>query len=839
MFRLTFRNLHANKLRLGLTAFAVVLGVSFVVSSFVLTDGLRESFGSLSEEIAAGTDLEIRPGADFDTQTPLDDASVDLVGAIDGVEAAVGGVQSESVIPIQADGTPMATAGPPLLGVSWVDDPTLSSFTVVEGRAPSTGFEFTIDETSAAEGDFVVGETYAVTTQAGRFDLELVGTTRFGEENATLGVVLTQYPIDTAREMLAKPDTFDSIVVRFADGADANEVEARIAAALPVGVELLDQAELVEDNSAEFEQGIDILNNVLLGFAIVALFVSVFIIANTFAIVFGQRTKELALLRAIGASGRQIRLSTMGEAFVVGVISSALGIAGGVGLAAGLGALFDALGAELPDSPVQLATRTVIAAFAVGVGVTMASAFGPARRAGRIAPMAALADRVDAPGASDRRRLTTGAVLFSSGVAAGAFGLFGSPGSTPALLAALGGGAVLVFLGFALLSATAAGPVISLLGFPLRLFGTTGRLSTGNAVRNPRRTASTAASLMVGLALVTTALVVGESFKRGVADTLQSDVTADFVSSFGVGIDPEVANGLAAAGPFAAAAGYRYDEIRIGDDEMEVMGTDLVATGQLFELDLESGSLSADADTLVVHESEATARNLQVGDAVEVTFPSGVVDTLTVGAIFTSQSIIDADWLVNTAEWTQRFGPPADEWVAARMTPEAELADALAELDAVTATYPQITFEDRSQYQASIESEIDQLLVAINAMLVLAVVIALVGIANTLALSVFERTREVGLLRAVGMTRLQTRRMVRWEAVLVALFGSVLGVALGLGFGWAATTALSDDLIGTTTIPTGRIALLVAVCATSGLVAAAFPARRAARLDVLGAIGQA
>ncbi|MFW2382181.1 MAG: ABC transporter permease, partial [Acidimicrobiales bacterium] len=621
--------------------------------------------------------------------------------------------------------------------------------------------------------------------------------------------------------------------------ADPAVVQTAISAALPAQAEAIGQDQLLDDAKAEFNEGINIFNNILLGFAGVALFVSIFIIANTFAIVLGQRTKELALLRAIGASPSQVRRSTMTEALIVGLVASGLGILGGLGLNYGLRAMFDLLGASLPDSPLILAPRTLIVAFAVGVGVTLLSAFGPARKASSVAPIAAMQDSVDAPRASDTRRNLTGALVMAAGVAIGTFGLFGDIPGTASRIALLGGGAVLTFVGLAFASPAVAHPLISALGLPLRTLGTAGSLSTQNAGRNPRRTASTAASLMVGLALVTTALVVGESIKQSISDTLASEVKADYISSPDEGIQPAMLADLSASGSFDPVAAFRYDEIKVGDDVSGVIGTDLEATGQLFDIGVIDGALSSDESSVAVFESEATDRGYSVGDEIPVTFPSGTTETMTVGAIFESSTVMDENYIINTGGWEARFGNTQDWWAAVMIADgvSPEVADAaVAEL---ATQYPQAPFENQAQFRESIEGQIDSMLVAINAMLVLAIIIALIGIANTLALSVFERTREIGLLRAVGMSRRQTRRMIRWEAAQVALFGSILGIGLGLVFGWGVVTALPDSFVSTLAFPVSRISILVVVCGLSGLVAAALPARRASKLNVLDAISHA
>ncbi len=839
MFKLTLRTLNANKIRLALTTFAVVLGVSFVVSSLVLGDGLRNSFGSLSEEIVGGTDLQVQPVSDFGSAQPLEAGLLSTIEQVDGVHHAAGQVLADNIQPIRADGTPVSTVGPPLLGFSWIDDPALSGFTLVDGRAPERGLEFTIDEDAAAGNDMRIGEIYGIVAPSGRVNMELVGIVRFGESNATLGAVLTQYPLETAQNLFNRLGQFDVISVSYDDAVDRAAVQAAITAVLPDQVAALDQAELLDDAKADFNSGVNIFNNILLGFAGVALFVSIFIIANTFAIVLGQRTKELALLRAIGASPAQVRRSTMLEALIVGLVASVLGILGGLGLNYGLRAMFDALGAELPESALILAPRTIIVAFAVGVGVTLLSALAPARKAARVEPIAAMQDSVDAPRESDRRRNLIGAVVMVGGIAVGAFGLFGAIDGTAGRIAVLGAGAVLTFVGLALASPAVAQPVIGTIGFPLRALGTAGGLSTQNAGRNPRRTANTAASLMVGLALVTMAMVVGESIKQSISDTLTSEVRADYIVSADSPINAALISDLTDSGSFSAVSGYRYDEIQVAGTTSGVMAGNLEATNRLFDLGLRAGQLTNDSLTLAVYGPEADEKGFHVGDQVEVMFPSGVGETLTVSAIFDSSTIVDENYLISIGEWDRRFGQSTDWWAAALIADGVSPESASATLAELEVQYPQVGFESQAEFRRSIESQIDQMLVAINAMLVLAIVIALIGIANTLALSVFERTREIGLLRAVGMSRRQTRRMIRWEAALVALFGSILGITIGLVFGWGAVTALPDSLVSTLAFPVSRISILVLVCGLSGLLAAAFPARRASRLDVLDAISHA
>lgn len=835
MLTLTLRTLYANKVRLALTTFAVVLGVAFIVSSFVLGDGLRRNFSSLSEEIVGGVDLEVQPSADFGSALPLEASLLESIAAVDGVRTAEGQVIADGIQPITADGDPITTTGAPLLGFSWIDDPALNSFTIEDGRAPQAGPEFSIDRDAAEKHSLEIGQIYGIVTPTGQVDMTLVGISRFGDDNATLGAVLSQYPIETAQELFGRAGQFDTIAVAFDSAADRTATTESIAAVLPAQAVAIQQADLLADTTDDFTEGI----NILLGFAGVALFVSIFIIANTFAIVLGQRTKELALLRAIGASPAQVQRSALLEALIIGLIASGLGILGGIGLNYGLQALFNAVGADLPATDLIIARRTVITALVVGVGVTVLSSVGPARKAARVAPLAALQDSIDQPKANDRRRNLIGAAVLVAGMTIGAFGLFGSISGIASRITALAVGAVVTFLGVTLASPAIASPVIAALGLPLKALGVAGDLSTQNASRSPRRTASTAGSLMIGLALVTTALVLGESIKQSISETLASEVRADYISSTDGPITANLITDMRDSGSFSAVSGYRYDEIQLNGDVNTVMGADLSATDQLFDLGVSEGAISNDPSTVVLLRSAADELGVVAGDEVTASFPSGIETTLTVAAVFESSTVIDAPILLSTTNWSERFGDSTDVWAAALTDPEASEATAEATLEQLASAYPQVAFESQAEFKDTIEGEIDQLLVVINAMLVLAIVVALVGIANTMALSVYERTREIGLLRAVGMSRRQSRQMIRWEAAQVALFGSLLGVAVGLVFGIGVVTALPDSFVSTLAFPAGRIITLIAVCGVAGLLAAALPARRASRLNVLDAISHA
>ena len=845
MLRLTFRNLAANKARFAMTTFAVVLGVGFVVASFVLSDGLRSTFGDLSEEITGETDLVVRPTADFGEPQPLDESLVAEIAALDGVANAVAFVEApeNGVQPIMADGSTITTQGPPQLMFSWVDDAALGSFTVVEGEAPDEPGEFAMDLDAAATHGFVVGESYDLVTPGGiEPDVTLVATTSFGPDNATVGATLMHVSLDEAQRLFGADGSVDSIPIRLESGADAATVTSAVAGIVDLATtEIIDQATITAEQEAEFNEGIDIVGNVLLGFAIVSLFVSIFIIYNTFAIVLGQRVREIGLLRAIGANAQQLRRSIIFESAVVGVVASVIGVAAGVGIAQGLIALFDAIGAELPDSPIIVAPRTVIFAVVLGVGVTIVSAVAPARHAASISPIQALRDGGDLGEGETTRRLGVGIGGLVAGVALGGFGLFVGAGSTLGTIVVLGAASLSIFLGAALAAPAIARPVTRVVGWPVAsMFGTAGALAQQNAARNPRRTATTGAALMIGLSLVTTGYVVGESIKARLGALIDSSVTADYVITDpnGAGLTPVLADELAATGNFAAVAGMRNDDALVDGDVRGLTAMDVSAIDDLFRIDVTAGAIpNADAaDVILVHIDVAEELAVGVGDVVPVEFASGFATDLTVAAVYDDATIFE-DPVVSGQLFDAAGAAELDDWVAAVLADDVTMADAAPSIAQLELRYPQVDMQTSSEFQQSFEATIDSLLLVVNALLALAVIIALIGIANTLALSVHERTREIGLLRAVGMTRRQTRRMVRWEAALVAVFGAVLGVTIGVVFGWGVVAALPEDGFGgSLAVPVGDIATVVVIATVATLLAAWFPARRAGTLDVLDAI---
>jgi putative ABC transport system permease protein len=839
MLRLTVKNLLANKVRFALTTFGVTLAVSFVVSAFVLGDGLSRSFDDVGRDITAGVDLEVRNTADFGDAPPLSADTVATVVAVDGVANAVSRIDGaeNAVRPIKANGDSIATDGPPQLAFNWIDDPDLSAFTLVDGAPPQVG-EFTMDVDAAAKHGFVIGDRYELMAPDGRVEMTLSGTTSFGADNATLGAVLMQMNTAQAGELFGI-DGISNVAVRIADGANAADVQAAIAAAVPAA-EVVDHETVLEESTADFTAEIDVVRNILLGFGGVAVFVSTFIIYNTFAIVVGQRMRDLALLRSLGADPKQLRRSVLGEAFVVGVLASVGGIGGGIAVAKGIEAMFGAMGVDLITYPLILAPRTLITATVIGVGVTMLAALSPARRAAAVAPIAALTNGAEAQAVGSRSRAVGGSALFGAGLAAGSVGVAGV-GAASVTVASLIVGATALLLGVTVLSPLAVGGVTRVLGRPMRMFaGVAGALAQKNAARNARRTATTAAALMIGLALVTTALVVGESVKSKIGTTFEQSAKADYYLTDDldeVEFPATLATDLRASDAVAAATGFTKLEARVDGEVTDVIGLDFAQIDGVFDVDVRAGGFARDvANPVVVSVDEAKALGAGLGDVVPVEFANGSHATSTIVGLFDDQSVLTEDFLFDTSVLVGAGVDPTADWLAVSIADDASPADVDALVARLSDEFPYASVETAAEFRQRLAGEVDQVLTMVNAMVALAVIIALIGIANTLALSVFERTRELGLVRAVGMTRRQLRRMVRIEAALVALFGATLGVGLGLLFGFGVVAALPSSFASGMTVPVLPIAVVVLVAAGAGVTAAWLPARRAGRLDVLDAI---
>ncbi|MDH3755098.1 MAG: FtsX-like permease family protein [Acidimicrobiia bacterium] len=844
MLRLSLRNLGANRLRFALTTFAVLLGVSFVVASFVLTDGLLRTFDTLVAEANEGVDARVRSESDFDEVEfllrPVDESVLDEVRQVDGVAEAEGVFQSFKIIPVDGtgpDAEPLETQGPPVLSFNWGES-TLNPMNLVAGEAPDEPGEFVMDVGAVERENFVIGERYDMIGVEGREPFTLVGATQFGDENSIAGTTILGFLIDEIWRLDGADAVYHQIEIAAERDVAQQELVDNVAAGLPDGVEAITGDEATADDQEDFTTIINIFGNILLAFALVAVFVSTFIISNTFNILLGRRVRQLALLRALGASSGQVRFATLLEALIIGLLASVLGLGCGLALALGLRELMNALGFELPDFDLILSARTIIAAVVVGVGVTLLASYSPARRAARVPPVAAMRAGFRFGSGEGTRRTIIATVLAVPGVLLLAYGVFGS-GSTAAVLAALGVGAVLVFIAVSMYAPLFSSPAASALGAPLEKYPgdeITGHMARSNAARDNKRTARTAAGLMIGLALIAMATVVAQSLKETVRAQLGSTVVADYLitSDNNLGFSNQLSSQVEALPEFEEVAAVRDGSFRVAGDTKEITGTELSFLTDLLDLNVIAGDLDA-TDSLVLTEDAATDNAVGVGDTLEVEFAETGMQAITVGAIidddFLSNHIVDLEL------WEQNFASQDDNTVAAKLAEGVDTEEADAALAPLEGAFPQLNFETRDEFTDRLESQLDSLLVIINVFLGLAIVIALLGIANTMALSVLERTQEIGLMRAIGMTRRQTRRLIRLEAGIVSLFGALLGVIVGLIFGWLAVVAIPDSAIDRLAVPAPTLVFYVVIATVAGLLVASLPARRASRLDILDAIG--
>ena len=850
MFKLTLKSLLARKIRLALTTFAVILGVSFVSGSFILADSLRSVFDKIAIEIAGPDWLQVR-GVETIEDDPFSrptvtQSVVDQIRSTEGVYGAEGVIQGFPRISV-GDELVKPLGGAPTLAFNFEQETAeLSGFETLEGSAPGSS-EAMVDIDTANKYDIAIGDTITIRSLQPAEDFQVSGITRWGEDNGG-GAVFVLVNTETAQRRFNYPDSFLAVTVAAMPGVDERELADKLTRELPNGFEAVTSDVVAGEFSDQFDIFITIFQNALLVFAAVALIVSAFIINNTFAIVLGQRVRELGLLRAVGATGRQIRSSVLIDALLIGVIASVVGVFAGLGITWVIKALIDQAGdgSGLPDGPLVIAARTWIAASAVGIGITLLAAISPARKASSIPPIAALRDDLALWSGGGRRRTVIGLLLGIGGGVATVLGTTTDSGAGQQL-GLLAAGALLLFVSISLLSTLVAKPAAKILGWPMTRFArASGNLATQNASRNPRRTASTASALMVGLALVAMVLVVGTSFKKTFSSTLDSSLGADFFidtdgrSSWG--FSPQLVDEMNEIDGVAIAVGFRGGpgtaQMSVAGESKDVIGTQEEGLGRVIDISLIEGSYSGLANNgVLVHKDPAADLSLSIGDTVSATFPVSGPKELRVVGIFDDGSIL-GNWVIDMTTYENGFDPArqSDLFAAIELEEDIKVQEVRPQLDEVVVNYPEAVLQDRTEYQETIEGRIDTLLVTVNALVGFAVIIAVLGIVNTLMLSVFERTREIGLLRAVGMTRRQTRRMIRWEAIIIAVFGGVLGILVGTLLGFIAVQAMPESFITDFGIPVGNFVFILIMCIVAGVLAAILPARRAARLNVLDAI---
>ncbi len=846
MIRFAVHSFFSRKLRAVLTALAIVLGVAMICGTYVLTDSMQNAFGAIFTQVYRNTDAVItgRSAISSSSQNtpPFPESLLAKVRALPDVQAAIGGVASQNAHLIGRNGKVIAYGGAPNLGFS-VDPslPELNSLELVSGTWPGPD-EVVIDNHVASSKHFKVGDTIGVQAEGPVERLRISGIVTLGGSTSIGGATLAGFDLKTAQRLFDKEGELDQIRVDGKPGVTPQQLVAQISPILDPKIEQVRTGSgQAEKDTSDTNEGLSFLQDFLLAFGGIALFVGAFVIANSLSITIAQRTRELATLRTLGASRRQVLRSVLLEALLLGVLASLVGLGLGVALAQGLSALFDAIGITLPRAGLPLETRTIVVSLLVGILVTVVASLRPALRATRVPPIAAVREGATLPeGRLARYRGLGTAILAGLGFAALLYGLFGSRGTT-AILTWMGVGVVLVFIGVALFSSRIVRPLAWALGYPgAELGGTAGVLARENARRNPQRTASTAAALMIGLALVTVvamlAAAIRTSFEGAVKDAFIADYAVEAQNNF----DPlpiSVEQAARRTPGAVAVTGIRAGTARILGSNRDLTAVQPGSSKQL-RLTWKQGS-QATLDTLgsdgaFVSDSFAKDHDLDVGSRVPIETPRGQVRTFTIEGIYKPPpgGTPFGSLTISARAFDELYTQPQNLYTFVSMRGGVTKANTAA-LERTLRPFPNAKVADRDQFISDQTSGLGALLNILYLLLALSIVISLFGIVNTLVLSVFERTREIGMLRAIGMTRRQVRRMIRHESVITALIGAAIGIALGIVLATLLIVRL-DFLVFS--LPIGSLLIFALAAIVVGIIAAIFPARRAARLDPLQAL---
>jgi putative ABC transport system permease protein len=851
MTQVVVRGFLGRKLRSFLTALAVILGVAMIVGSSVLTAQIKGAFDGIFLEARKGTDVVVTKTATFKNDqgqntVPFAQSVVDKVKAVDGVQQAVGTVSSSTTVPVViANGTPKPikpTGGAPALGNSITPAP-FNPTTVIEGRQPSAPNEISVEKKTADKGPIKVGQQIVLATPTGVHPVKVVGIYKFAGSTGGATQVIVTFP--DGQTWFERVGQVDEVDVQAASGTSDAQLRDAVAKALPgftvrTGVEQAKQES--KDVAANF---IDILGYILLGIGVVSTLAGAFIIFNTFWITVGQRIKELGLLRTLGASRRQLLVSVMAEALIVGVIASALGIVAGLGVAKGIAALFDAVGFGIPVGAMHLSTGTIILAMAVGVGVTLVASFVPALRSTRIPPVAAIREGAQLPpGWLARKGKILAPIVAILGLALVAVGLFVASGTGPVLLS-IGAGALLLLFGVALTAPYVVPTLARVIGWPgVRFGGIPGRIARENAERNPSRTAVTAAALMIGIFLVSFVAVFAAGLKKSISDVLGTDLKASLFVSNSVGgggnapLEPQLAGQIAKVPGVTAVAPTSFASAKLLPQKTDVpLSSASPSFVEAYKLRWIDGSddviRNLSPTQVVIDDTTAKDNGLGVGSKITLENRAGKQSSYDVAGIVKNSQLVNG-----VLASPEGFAPLADTKGVAFMfvmtDPNANLDTVQAQVQKVaTAANPIADVQSNQEVIDQISGQINSVVYLLYALLAVIVVISIVGIINTLLLSVFERTREIGLLRAVGTTRRQVRRMVRYESVITSVIGATLGVVVGVVFGGMMIYRIDEIPFA---FPTLQIILFFIVAIIAGILAAILPARRASRLDILHAL---
>jgi putative ABC transport system permease protein len=849
MRRVTLKGLLGRKIRATLTGFAIVLGVAMVAGSFILTDTINKSLGTIFDESYAASDVVVSsrdalsPDDSADAgSAPFPDSVLADITALPAVEAASGSIEDEAAL-IDEQGKPIGGGMNIALSVDPPNDERFNPLQLVDGGWPQGSGEIAVDKATAEDQGLAVGDSIGAAADGPVETYTIAGIVRYGSVESLGGATIAAFDLATAQQLFDKRKEFDFIRVAAAEGVSSQELVAEIRPLLPETAQVRTAEAQADTESDETQAGVNIFRYFLLGFGGIALFVGSFVIANTLSITVAQRARELATLRTLGASRRQVLWSVVLEAVVVGVIASVVGLFVGLGIAVALKALLAATGIDLPQAGIVFSTRTIVVSLLVGTLIALLASLRPALRATRVPPIAAVREGAVLPPS----RLAKFGLATALGVVAIAVGLlvFGvlADAETRTRLLAIGVGVVLLFIGVTLVAPRLVRPLAAGLGAPAARFGgSAGRLARDNSTRNPARTASTAAALMIGIALVTFVAVLAQGLKSSFSDAVDELFVADYSltaeGDFGSVSDASVAAARETPGVSAVSA-IRTGEGRAFGSNVGVNGVDENLSA-IIDMSWAQGSDDVPAqlgrDGAFVKEDYADHHGLRIGSSIELKTPTGDVLDLMVRGIFAEPKGGSpfGDVAISTDTFDGSYAEKENEWAFLNMR-GGVTDENTAALEQALAPFPDARPETREDFKSSEISELSTFVNLLYALLGLSVVVSLFGIVNTLVLSVFERTRELGMLRAIGMTRRQVRRMIRQESIITALIGATLGMVVGVFLAFLVTQALSDEGI-VFAVPFGSLVVFALVAIGAGMLAAIFPARRASRLNVLQAL---
>ena len=835
MLAVTLRGIAAHKIRLLLSATAVALGISFLAGTMVLTDTIRHSTDQLEDSLATGSDVSVRSrsaaGGDVVDRAPVPASALDAVRGLPGVARVTGSSAGFAQL-VDASGDVVGSGT--TVGISM---PPGGLLQVREGRAPVGLDEVAIDVDTAKRSGLDVGDRVTLLLTGPSRPARLVGTVAYGDVTALPGASVVAFDPSVADRLVGTPGHFTTLEVTAEDGVSPQRLRRTVAAALPDGLQAVTGAQAADESVAAVRKAVRFIPMALMAFVAVSLFVAAFLIVNTFSMLVSQRQREFGLLRAVGATARQVFATVVGEALVVGVVASATGLGIGIAAAYGLDALLPALGITLPDTDIQVRASVAVVSLVVGTLVTLLAAVVPAARAGRVPPVVAILGLSTRTPRGSRVVATLGGVLLATGAVLVAAGL--AVGEETGLRR-LGLGALVAFVGLGLLARHLVRPLVAVVGRPWTHFlGVPGRLGSDHATRNPQRTVMTSAALTVGLALVALTSVFSASASASLGRALDEGQRADYLvssPSFSE-YSTEVTAALADRDELEDVVGLRTGRVEVAGSSTDLVAADQSTLQRVVDLDVQSGSVAdLGGGSVMVHEDVAAEHRWTVGDVVDMAFVRAGEQQVTVVGTFAEKRLLGSDYVIGLSDHDRWFNRPLDRLTLVTVADGVTHREAVAALDTVLADHPELEARTKDEARAEQQRQLDEVLALVTGMLGLALVIAVLGIVNTLALSVHERTSEIGLLRAVGLSRRQLRRAVRYEAVQIAVMGALVGVLVGVGAAAGLVQVLREQGLTDLSLPVRQLLTYLLLAATAGVAAAAWPARRATSMDILRAI---